>query len=1011
MTLEDFFTLTEMKDGLTSLSRVHELVAVMQKEKDCIVKNVGDATRQWAAVASTIAATENKDCLDLFIQLDGLWFIDRWLKDAQKFGNDTADAFVEESIAALLRALEKLQIDKERSVSSGIWITVNNLLDHSSSRVQDRARALFDSWKHARVSDAIHHDVQSAGAFRDADVLTSENNRAEYAAVDVPLSKGNAVVENNTAEPDRDGNLQSRSPNCLQSERDKDVQIQAHGNLEDRTSDPHSTSVMSNSVEESPQLKEKSSRGNVEGTASTETHSFPIPKGQNNEPEWDASKKLGIFSDNSGMVASPSSKVEPGACSSSADAASAKEVLAEAAFQNNVDAKEGDSFPNSTALGDAGTTVSPPKAGTDDVGSIDHSNAQMFDSSAKDDCSENLQDSSDGDRRLEKTEYVGAPFSLVADIVAVDDDQQRSSDGAEDLRDDSDFSKPEMDIQSPDPIDRRRSDAELEYGMVDALEVARQVAQEVEREVVDYREPSCSSSSEKIMESGVREPGTPDSINAKHNQHAEVPLEEIPTGQNQSSEAYPTEEGRLSSSNNVENEAENGTHELESSQVTEVASEPGVNTEKGLCDFDLNQEVCSDDMDRPLNPISTPVSVVSASRPTAASGSPSAPLQFEGILGWKGSAATSAFRPASPRKTSDGDKNLEIGRIGSNSKQRRDSLDIDLNVAEDGDEKVIDLISGRPIPVSSGMHSGESSVEVGPRRSERPNLDLNRVSDDGDAPPSGLRMEGQLFHPRNGHRSPSPASSSSSMQPSLRNFDLNDRPLFHNDSSDQGLHLGNQNLRAFGGFKSGDPVISIMGARVEVGSRVEVGRKDFVPQNLSLPNGKPLDHTMDTNVTRMGGILGIPTVSYTHSPVFGYNGLTTVPTMSISSALYGSGASIPYMVDSRGAPVVPQILGSTSVPSACSQPAFMMSMTSAPSLNGAGPSRLNFDLNSGFAIEGGPGGLRQLFMTGQGRSMEEHLRANVQPSSSSAVGGKRREPDGGWEPYSLQYKHPQPPWR
>ncbi|KAH8515122.1 hypothetical protein H0E87_003829 [Populus deltoides] len=91
MTLEDFFTLTEMKDGLTAPSRVHELVAVMQKEKHGVLNNVGDSTRQWAAVASTIAATENKDCLDLFVNLNGLLFIDRWLTIAQKFSNETSE--------------------------------------------------------------------------------------------------------------------------------------------------------------------------------------------------------------------------------------------------------------------------------------------------------------------------------------------------------------------------------------------------------------------------------------------------------------------------------------------------------------------------------------------------------------------------------------------------------------------------------------------------------------------------------------------------------------------------------------------------------------------------------------------------------------------------------------------------------------------------------------------------------------------------------------------------------
>ncbi|XP_050238814.1 uncharacterized protein LOC126688227 [Mercurialis annua] len=996
MTLEDFFTLTEMKDGLTALSRVHELVAVMQKEKDCTVKNVGDATRQWAAVASTIAATENKDCLDLFIKLDGLLFIDRWLKDAQNFGKDTADGFIEESLTALLRALEKLQIDKERSVSSGIWITVNNLLDHGCSRVQDRARALFNSWKQDRVSDSIHHD---------GSLLSSEKSREKCTAADVPLPNGNVDVENNGAESARDKDLQFIS-SSLQSERVDDVQIQTQENIEDKSSDPLSMPVLSNSVPESPLLKEKSSTVIIEGAALTEICSVPVPRGENtDEQELDSSKARSSFSDNSGMIVSPSSKVEAVTSSSVAFATSAKEDLAKPELQNNVDTEEGD-FNSKTGCGDTGTSVSPTKTSPDDAGAMNRCGTLVLQSTAKDSCSpDTLQGSSDSDKELEKSDDVGTPFSRMEleDIGVADDDREHSSDGAEDVRDDSDISRPAMDTQRPDWINGRRSATELEYGIVDALEVARQVAQEVEREVIDYNEPSCSSSSGEVMETDTRQPDSPDSINGKQSPHMEVPREDMRIGENPSADVSPAEDGRLTSSNNVEAEAENGTQELESSLVTEVAPEPEANTEKGLCGFDLNQEVCSDDMDRPMNPISTPISVVSASRPTAVSGSPYAPLQFEGILGWKGSAATSAFRPASPRRASDVDRILETGGTSSSSKQRQDSLVIDLNVAEDGDEKMIELTSGRQIPVTSGLHSGESSIEVGPRRSERPNLDLNRISDDGDAP--GLRIQEQLFYPRNGHRSPSPASSSSSMQPSLRNFDLNDRPLFHNDSLDQGLYSATQNVGAFVGPRRGDPVISIMGTRVEVGGRMEIGRKDFHSQ---FPNGKPMDPAMDANMARMGGVLGIPTGPFAHSPVFGYNGLTTAP-MSI----YGHGSSVPYMIDTRGAPVMPQILGSASPVPTFSQPSFIMSMTGAPvSLNGAGPSRHNFDLNSGFANEGGnTGGLRQLFMPGQTRSMEEHLRVNAQPSSGSGVGGKRREPDSGWEPYSLPYKHPQPPWR
>ena len=87
-----------------------------------------------------------------------------------------------------------------------------------------------------------------------------------------------------------------------------------------------------------------------------------------------------------------------------------------------------------------------------------------------------------------------------------------------------------------------------------------------------------------------------------------------------------------------------------------MTQEPEVNTEKGLCDFDLHEEVCSDDIVLPKkNTFSAPISIVSASRPAA-------PSHFEGTLGWRGPTATNAFRPASPRKTSNGDKTVEFGR-------------------------------------------------------------------------------------------------------------------------------------------------------------------------------------------------------------------------------------------------------------------------------------------------------------------------------------------------------------
>ncbi|GAV56740.1 hypothetical protein CFOL_v3_00282 [Cephalotus follicularis] len=1013
MILEDFFTLTEMKDGLTAPSRVEELVNIMQEEKNCVVKNIGDATRQWAAVASTLAATENKDCLDRFIQLDGLWFIDRWLKDAQQYGSESSDSFVEESILALLRALEKLNIDNERSISSGIWSTVRNLLGHNSSWVQDRARALFDSWKQGKASDAIHQGAESVGAYHDdgftkSAMLSAENSRRECSLVDVPVSRS-LSEEDNRVQPAEPEILPLRSsevlqPGCTENQRIQTLNKELHSHIildhadtKDGSPDNLASSVVSNSVEDQLSMKEKSQVNTVDGT---ETCNLLVLAKGSAEGQSDA-LELNEFSKDEKQVhrreqmavtASASDRVEAGAVYS---AASAQENVTDAALQNSCDSNDGDSCLRSPDIGDVGKPASEPKSGINNAGVTSHCSPGQ-----DDEChSDTLQDMSTNKCIYGKPDQLEASFSRIEDLGrATDKDKEQTSDDGEDFSSSYDFRKPVTNTRSPDVSDSRRSDIDLDIGMDDALEVARKVAQEVEREVVDYKEPSCSSS-EKILEGGIHPPNSPDSIDGKQHLPTESPGKEVTVGQNHSDEAYP-EEGYLITKDKLKSEPGNGINEMESSQVTEGAQELDVNTEKGFCDFDLNQEVCSDDMDLPVDYASGLVSVVSASRPAAALGLPASPLQFEGTLGWKGSAATSAFRPASPRRFSDGDKTLSIGVTSNGSNLRQGFLDFDLNVAEGGDDKPSDLMAGKQITVSSDLHSAESSMEVSPRRSERLKLDLNRISDDDDAQPQDLKVDGRLLYNRNGHHSPSPASSISSMQPSMRNIDLNDRPYLHNDYSDQGFYQSrlSQNVSAYVAAKPEDAVISIMG------TRVEVNRKDSVPPASPFSNGKALEHALDAHLPRGGGLLGMgPAVPYTHSLVFGYNGLTTAPAMSFYSAMHGPGGSIPCMMNTRGATVV----GSASP--------FIMSTPNGPScINSAGPSQPSSDMSFGFAIEGGNResvGLRQLLMPGHGVSVEEHLRANSQTSSSSGVGVKRKEPDSGWEPYPFNYRHQQPPWK
>ncbi|KAF4348250.1 hypothetical protein F8388_019257 [Cannabis sativa] len=1017
MTLEDFFTLTEMKDGLTALSRVEELITVMQKEKECGVKNASDATRQWTAVASTIAATENKDCLDRFINLDGLLFIDRWLKEAQQLCTDANESFVEESITALLQALEKLHVDNEKSKSSGIWITIETLLGHKSSRVKDRAKLLFDSWKQESCEDKVNNVVDNVG------LLHNDGTSKPILDEDRPSSSGVSTSEGTvkgeemqTAEPAKEiissDILSGRDDVQINNQQGIDKSSNS-ANIDEITANP-SALIILNSVEKSP-TEEDSTVCSIGGSTPSEP-SFVAPKNGTVEGQPDFSKvneltkneKQADKAENS----LPSPK-EPFIVSSDAGASSSLELMKQPTLQNNGGLNENDSCQKLSPVGGAVASASDSRSVIGDSKFINNLNV-VDDSEC---CSKASHFSSGNHNSLAKPEDLGTS-SMTDDLESVDDDKEygrddehKKSSSDEDMESASDedtdfrsayeFSKPVMDSNRSRATDRRRSDSEFDIGFgVDALEVARRVAEAVEREVGDLKGPFSCSSSEKISSGEPKEAGSPDSINEKQDRPPEVSSKEEPTAQSHSAEAYPTEDLQVRNIANLDVVPENCTHAVDSSQVTEAVEETKMNIDKGPCGFDLNEELFSDEVERYANIVSTPVPVVSASRPVT-SGLSVSPLQFEGSLGWKGSAATSAFRPASPRRNSDNDKNHSVGGTSdSSSKQRQDFLDIDLNVAEGGEDL------GKQIPALSGLPSGESSVEASPKKSKRFKLDLNTIEDDSDVLPLNLKAEGQqLFHHRNGHRSPSPASSSSSMQPFMRNIDLNDRPSFI-DSIEQGSGKSFQGVNK---FVVPNSVISIMG------TRVEINRKDTVPQVLSLHSGKSLEPAFDAaTMTRTGSFLGLAsTGSYGHSPVYGYNGLATGPTMSFSNPMYGPGGAIPCMLDSRGT-LMPQNLVSTAPP--FPQHPFIMGMANAhPSLNGAGPSRPNFDLNSGFVVEGGGNRdsvLRPFFISGQGRPLEEQLRTNSQPPSSSAIGGKRKEPDGGWEAYQFSYKQHQPPsWK
>ncbi|XP_073305638.1 uncharacterized protein [Primulina huaijiensis] len=858
MMLDDFFTLTEMNHGLTSPSRVMELVAVMQKGRSGTV-NVGDMIRQWSAVASVIAATENKDCLDLFIQLDGVQFIDKWLKDVQKFKNDSDKSFPEETIIHLLEALETLHKNYEKLIASEIWVTVEDLLVHGSSKVQGKARVLFESWKCKRDGvDSV--SVEKVGALSDDEMDESEHvqrgcecskSPSRYSFLSCDFSgpeKGQDSTTDEQVPPTVSEALHPGPVFCACNSN----KILDTPNGDDRASDQFV-----------PPLSEPSvgfSTCESVGTTLVESCITSVPR-------QDMCDGLAEFS-----------KLE-----STGDLIHARKI--ECSSEKLISLEE--------------SKKSEYKATSSSTDVADANNSVM-EHEKKNSCDE------------------GPPF---IDSKKIDSGGKDTDDGSHE--------------------NKCRSSS---------LDLSCQVSIEVEREAVDSEEQSCSS--EKPPEGNIRQPDNLDPVNA--NQSHELTAEASPV---QKFAACIENPGMAQTSS---------PQDMETSQVTEVAHEEA-RAEKGPCKFDLNQEVCSEDIDC-----------------------------SEGNLGWKGSVDKSDFLPESPGQSTKSNEDLTVGVISSTPKPPRGFREIDLNVTESGDGDTRDLLHYKHVPVYSSLPSGESSVETESRKSERHDLDLNLTSED-DGVPSDW-MIGHRFPEENDHHQ-SHSSSTSSMQP-LSIIDLNDPPNFPNDSYDIS-YLSNVNVS--GGTKTDGSIISIMGARVKINP------KDLVPQTIPFPNGRTPEHTFDVKVGRTETCFAIGSVlPYAHSSVYGYNNVAPVPAVAalpFSSYSYGSGLAIPYIVDSRRSPIIPQIASD-----GFSQRPFVLNMMSSIPADGASGS--SFDLNSGAMIKDGgrePLVLRDFLNLCPVNSMDDQLRSSTLPTVGSDISGKRKEPDNGLEHYP--FRNHTPPWK
>uniref|UniRef100_A0A1J3F1D0 TFIIS N-terminal domain-containing protein n=1 Tax=Noccaea caerulescens TaxID=107243 RepID=A0A1J3F1D0_NOCCA len=1004
MTLEDFFTLTEIKDGFTTTSRVEELVSAMQSNKDSVLKNAGDASRQWTAVASTIAATKNRECLDVFVNLDGLLYLSSWLAEAQMLANDSTDSSVEESILALLEALGNIGVDSSKLVSSGILVAVEKLVDHGSSRVQDQARKLFGGWNDKEAYGQSELDTESCSKVHEdemrVEAASRESSGLKSAATPCSTQSNNekpcpdiadeamllgGSEENN---PDQEKGLELQNDKV---EFDSKVNSQCSNTMTE-TLNGSSTDDIMKEVQKNLSLKEKSSmRDTIEpsvcGSMPTgyssllysERDSVEGPSDTPLDAEISKEKQIGIYGNflekKGGAVAVTSSSAGHVAVSSDSIIAS-MELEKNSLLQSSLDSNEVSRNASETICGSHDVSIAH---NSKDVPSLSHVTDNQD--------SDNSSRLSGGHGRNSKVE--SDDMTAHADNEEKKDDKGLSNRERRVKRRKNRRSSRSMTIsQRLGAIDKTTADIDL--GILDALEVATKVAQEVAREV-DSEESSRSSSGE--LSDGSGQSGSQDSHN--NDLHTGSPSKGLSVGEGHYSENNHVGDADLMDEEN--NKLENGmmnSDDVEEKHLT-AAAKSEVGREKSPCGFDLNEDICLDDTDVIMSSISTTTATATIMSVSESGMPAAAPLQLER------SAASSVFHPALPHKVPSGDQR----------EKQVHSRGIDLNVAEVGDDHVEDPSPSKQFHFASSNSrgGGESSHEANLRGSGRFNLDLNCTNEDDDMPPPSSKMETRLFLSHSGQQSASPVSSLSvAQQPGKEvNFDLNDRPQFFIDSRDQGpFHGRHPWINApYGGHKMEEPGISILG------TKVDVDRKDSVSQMASfLSNGKSLEPAPGLYMGRTGNSLGLsPGVSFSPAPMYGYNGLTGPPGLSMSSSpMYVPGTAIPYMVDSRGAPMMmPQMMGSSPYAQPPFPPQHMFMSLAGGSANMNGSVRPHFDQSSGFGVEMGNReslSLRQFLSPEQSGAMGEHSGASVEPSSSSSVsiGGKRKEPETRWE---------FPPWR
>ncbi|KAA8546290.1 hypothetical protein F0562_002971 [Nyssa sinensis] len=564
---------------------------------------------------------------------------------------------------------------------------------------------------------------------------------------------------------------------------------------------------------------------------------------------------------------------------------------------------------------------------------------------------------------------------------------------------------------------------ELSYELDDALEVAWKVAREVEQKVGIYKEASGSSSSVEERNGETVRLSSVDSADPnKNNCSTETGLGVKLYNEQDNFDSFCSNEEVLHSETPMKNkhflvvkgssqEMDTGIHEANDSPHGQESSELNTKTEiVAAIDqtslpgrFDLNEDIQPNEVEHPKQVFDEAVpycNVINVSMPihvVAKSGVPMClpmtPLKFEGELGWRGSAATSAFRPASLSRSLNRYRASSIDDNNCSSRHSRGFTGIDLNVAATGDDSALESLHRESVATPSGYPFEESSLEVSSKRAEILNFDLNCLSQIDDNCP----------------QSSPPVSLS---RHSAVDFDLNDNPSIGDTCND--AQWPGQSSQLLRNKALDDPSVSFAG---------DSGKPDFNslrPLNWADSNsiqGFSLGHTRPflvaapnllPSIEQMQRVVPFqPKLPYTPQALPPYiypynNGFSIGPTSILSSGINSSGV-LPYMTDPHGTTVIPQILGPGTL-SAFPGASHLMEVVGGSSCSGIANIRSSFDVNGGINssenVSRGANATQFLFPIKK-PSTEEQRKSQV---ALFATPMKRKEPEGGWDSNQLGFR-------